>query len=220
MHHTGSSSPAGGLRERKKQATREALISAATQLFLRRGLAQTTIADIAAAADVAPRTFFLHFASKEDVLFHYLERYGDTAVDAIAQLRPGATPQDGVHSAVLSMIELYDAPEGGADTLAPLRVQLMRDSEGFPASLAARLSALQKRLLDALYSRFPEVAGSELVATHLGAACGAVGATAMHRITATPDLTSLDLKEAMLLALKRASAGFTDLAETPGETPP
>ncbi|WP_328388632.1 TetR/AcrR family transcriptional regulator [Nocardia sp. NBC_00416] len=216
MQHTENLASAGGLRERKKQATRQALIAAATQLFLRDGLARTTIADIAAAADAAPRTFFLHFASKEDVLFHYLERYGDAAVEAIAQLSPDATPREGVNDAVRAMIELYDAPGGGVDTLAPLRVQLMRDSRGLPASLAARLAALQKRLLDALYSRFPEAAGSELVASHLGATCGAVGATAVHRITSTPDHASPDLKRAMLLAMERAGAGFTDLDETAG----
>src|SRR5262245_43784618 len=57
-----------GIRERKKQRTRQALRQAALELFLERGFEATTIADITAAADVAPRTFFSYFQAKEDVV--------------------------------------------------------------------------------------------------------------------------------------------------------
>src|SRR6266511_3068761 len=57
-----------GIRKRKKQRTRQALRQAAARLFLERGFEATTIADITAAADVAPRTFFSYFQTKEDVV--------------------------------------------------------------------------------------------------------------------------------------------------------
>lgn len=57
-----------GLRERKKQQTKQALERAAFALFAAQGYAETTVEDIAAAAQVSRASFFRYFGSKEDVL--------------------------------------------------------------------------------------------------------------------------------------------------------
>ena len=56
-----------GLRERKKQRTRATLISAAVKLCLEQGYEHTTVDQIAAAAEVSPRTFSRYFATKDAV---------------------------------------------------------------------------------------------------------------------------------------------------------
>jgi AcrR family transcriptional regulator len=58
-----------GLRERKKQRTRETIAQAALELFDRDGFHETTIPAIAAAADVSPRTVSAYFPAKEDLVF-------------------------------------------------------------------------------------------------------------------------------------------------------
>ncbi|MFB4301329.1 TetR/AcrR family transcriptional regulator [Actinomadura sp. NTSP31] len=59
---------APGRRERKKAATRRALAAAARRLFLERGFAQVTVAEIADAADTAVSTLFAHFPGGKEAL--------------------------------------------------------------------------------------------------------------------------------------------------------
>jgi AcrR family transcriptional regulator len=73
-----------GLRERKKQRTREAITRAALELFAERGYDATTLADIAEAADVSTRTIFAYYASKEDILFCDFAVMRDALAQALA----------------------------------------------------------------------------------------------------------------------------------------
>ena len=62
--------PPSGLRERKKLKTKAAIQRAAIRLFKKRGYEQTTIEQIAAAAEISPSTFFNYFPSKEEVVIY------------------------------------------------------------------------------------------------------------------------------------------------------
>ncbi|WP_217201013.1 TetR family transcriptional regulator [Streptomyces buecherae] len=70
---TDQVTPPIGLRQRKKQRTRDALTRAALELFVEQGYEDTTVDEIAEAVDVSQRTFFRYFANKEEVAFSVQE---------------------------------------------------------------------------------------------------------------------------------------------------
>jgi AcrR family transcriptional regulator len=78
-----------GLRERKKQETREAIAAVAMRLFHERGYDEVTVAEVAAAADVSEKTVFNYFPAKEDLVFSRREPSQARLVAAIRDLGPG-----------------------------------------------------------------------------------------------------------------------------------
>jgi AcrR family transcriptional regulator len=80
-----------GLRERKKQRTRQLLADTARRLFSERGFEQVSIAEIARAADVSQATVFNYFPTKEDLVFSGLEAFEQRLLAAIRE-RPHGEP--------------------------------------------------------------------------------------------------------------------------------
>ncbi|MGW6459876.1 TetR family transcriptional regulator [Streptomyces sp. NPDC055078] len=76
-----------GLRERKKQLTRDALVRAALELFTTQGYEETTVDEIADAVDVSQRTFFRYFAGKEEAAFS-VQRLAESRFLAALRERP------------------------------------------------------------------------------------------------------------------------------------
>jgi TetR/AcrR family transcriptional regulator, regulator of mycofactocin system len=135
-----------GLRERKKQRTREQIVEAAMALFAERGYHATTIADIATAADVAPRTFFTYFPSKEAVVFHDLDRDLDSLASALRDRLPGETAFDALRRWIDAMFDQWMAEEDEA----LLRKRLCREDEGLANFQGGILARIQELLLEAI----------------------------------------------------------------------
>jgi AcrR family transcriptional regulator len=97
-----------GLRERKKQRTREEIASAAMRLFRDRGFDAVTVAEIAREAEVSEKTVFNYFPSKEDLIVHRGQEMTEALVEAIRELTPGGsivTPFRRVTEQLLETIE-------------------------------------------------------------------------------------------------------------------
>src|SRR5258705_13588959 len=96
-----------GLREQKKQQTHAALVDAAARLFAERGYDKTTVADIAAAADVSTRTFFSYFRAKEDVLFAGTDERLKAIAEAFDTVQAGS-PLEAMHRIVEHVLAASD----------------------------------------------------------------------------------------------------------------
>jgi AcrR family transcriptional regulator len=157
-----------GLRERKKQRTRRALVEAALRLFDEKGYEETTLAEIAATADVSTRTFFSYFASKEDVVFYDSEQQIDRALALLAGRRPGQSPAD--------LLRTFIGDQGEELWLeyATLRMRLVMQEPPLQARALHLLFDSQIRLARALHEAYPELFGPVEAAAAVGSLIGAV----------------------------------------------
>jgi AcrR family transcriptional regulator len=93
-------------RDRLDSQTRAALIAAARITFSRLGYARTTVADITERADVSRATFYVYFASKDDVFRVLTQQLRDEFLEA--QEAQGADPGDQVAVAAASVTRFGD----------------------------------------------------------------------------------------------------------------
>ena len=140
------SKPEGTLRERKKQRTEKTIIDAAFRLFGQKGFDAVSIEEIAAAADVAPRTFYRYFPTKEDVVFRD-PAAPEAGWRALAEHRPGETDVDFVARVMKAALSSHNPQHA---------TQMYILIESTP-SLQARMFRIewedQKTLIEALLAR-------------------------------------------------------------------
>jgi AcrR family transcriptional regulator len=126
-----------GLRERKKLRTRRAIAAAALRLFDERGYEETTISDIAAAAEVSPRTFFSYFPSKDDVVFAEMdERLADMRA-RLAERPAGEAPMATFRRVTEALLQAIAAEDGEHGAI---QVALIRERPSLQAMALKRLS--------------------------------------------------------------------------------
>jgi AcrR family transcriptional regulator len=113
-----------GLRERKRLRTREVIAGAALELFDRQGFAETTIPQIAAAADVSPRTVSGYFPHKEDLAFPDADEAFATLHERLERRPPGETAIEALRAWIGGWIEQSDPEE------LRIRQRVVRAHEG------------------------------------------------------------------------------------------
>ena len=102
MADVSSESP--GLRERKKLRTRAVLVDAAMDLCLKQGYQHTTVEQIAASADVSPRTFSRYFPTKDAVFLTLLEDYAHEVAIELERVDAGVGPLEAMRRANVEVL--------------------------------------------------------------------------------------------------------------------
>ncbi|MFF5127652.1 TetR/AcrR family transcriptional regulator [Streptomyces syringium] len=140
-----------GLRESKKQETRQLISDHATRLFIEEGFERTTIAEIAAAARVAKKTVTNYFPRKEDLALDHHEEFTASLARAVAGRADG-------ESALAALRREFDAALDRRDPVAgfagPEFARMIADSP----TLTARLRDLHDQREEALAAVLAEAA--------------------------------------------------------------
>jgi AcrR family transcriptional regulator len=138
-----------GLRERKKELTRQQIAETAWRLFADRGFEQVTVAEVAREAQVAVATVFNYFPTKEDLFYYRLEAFGARMVDAISTRAAGEPVLVAFRRYLLESGGLLTQVEAGdAQALERLRT-VSRVIAASPALMARERQAIA-RTADAL----------------------------------------------------------------------
>ena len=134
-----------GLREQKKQATREALRAAALRLALERGPDNVRVDDIAEAAGVSPRTYNNYFSSREQAIVAAVTSEREARVAAAVADRPDGV---GLADAVIEAIVDQYAGEPSHDALLLITTRpTLRDA------FVDTTTAIEHPLTDAIAER-------------------------------------------------------------------
>ncbi|MFJ5265006.1 TetR family transcriptional regulator [Streptomyces sp. NPDC088387] len=208
--------PVQGLRERKKQRTRSTLITAAVELMYSKGYDETTVAEIAAAAEVSTRTFFAYFPTKEDILFADTKQRTEDAVQRVTARLPGEGPSDALLRALRETVAGEATAQELAGELASRRIRLVLSTPALQAGAMRRITSAQRELTEALLAAFPDDLTPAQAAAAVGALVGALVNTALTVMPGDPG--SDELLEALAAAATVAVRGIGILG-TPGTDP-
>jgi len=169
-----------GRRERKKLATRQALLDAALRLGLEHGVDGVTVEDICEAADVSSRTFFNYFPSKESALAG--DGPAHVPAECLRKLTPGsgrAGLQDDIHGLLR---HTADEIAGRWEELSARRRLLEHNPVLLPLHLA-KFADYEQTLIDAIARRVDADPKHDLYPQLVAATAGAVMRVAMRRWT-------------------------------------
>ncbi|WP_328461600.1 TetR/AcrR family transcriptional regulator [Streptomyces sp. NBC_00448] len=166
MAETIEQAGAGGRRERKKAATRQAIADTALRLFLERGYEQVSVREIAEGADVSVSTLFNYFPhGKEALVFDEDARNEETLVRAVTDRPPGQTLPQALRAYLVGFVVTGHAQDPRFAGLQKLirqtpalreysRAMWLRHEHALARALADQAGRPHDDLLCAAYARF------------------------------------------------------------------
>ncbi|MCW3815882.1 TetR/AcrR family transcriptional regulator [Micromonospora sp. DR5-3] len=162
-----------GLRETKKQETRQLISDHATRLFIAQGFEQTTIAEIAAAARVAKKTVTNYFPRKEDLALDHQEQFAASLAGAVTARRPGESALAALRRAFADAVAAQDPTAGFSGQQF---ARMIADSPTLSACLRGLHDQREHHLAQAL----AEATGAQPDDITVQTAAGLLGA--VHRV--------------------------------------
>lgn len=210
MTATVNSSPAQPTdrRRRRTARTRAGIEAAALRLFTEQGFEATTVEQIAAAADIAPRTFFRHFPSKDAVLFGDQSREIERMRAVLADRPADEHPMRSFTAALLDAAERME-PDREQHLM---RARLLR---GFEAGGDYEFHLLRQRWVQGLTDLMAERLGTGGCADPRPGAWSMVlmscFAAAMHTWLTRTD--GVELRHALTEILRETTSGLAEAAD-------
>lgn len=138
------------MRDRTRRAVQAELVDLAMRLFLTQGYEQTTVAQIAAAANMSSRTFFRYFASKDDLITQATAGKGEEIVQALASQPMNTPPWTALRQAFEPLITEMVTDER---SLAIMRMML--EEPALAPNLTYKHATWSQNLARALEPRLP-----------------------------------------------------------------
>jgi AcrR family transcriptional regulator len=192
----GEGARPSGLRERKKARTRASIREHALRLFREQGYAETTVEQIAEAAEVSPSTFFRYFPTKEDVVLQ--DDFDPIAIERFEAQPPGLSPIAALRAAMREAFDVAPAEQVGlwrelnelATSVPELRARALDD---WLRSMNMIAGLMAKRL-----GRDPDDLGVRILA---GAVLG-VGISVMMTALGDPSADIMELMDEGLAMLE------------------
>jgi len=166
-----------GLRELKKEQTRQLIADTAWRLFTERGFDQVSVAEVARAAQVAEATVYNYFRTKEDLFYWRLEAFGTRLAEAVSTRPPGEPALAAFRRALLADGGLLAQAEAG-DPLALARLRVINQVIAASPALLAREQQALSHAASSLASQLaadigaspgdlrPQVAANALIGVH------------------------------------------------------
>jgi AcrR family transcriptional regulator len=161
------------LRERKKAKTRLAIREHAMELFAKQGYDETTVEQIAAAAEVSPSTFFRYFPSKEEVVLQ--DDYDALLLAAFHAQSPDVAPLEALRNAIT---DVFSAMPESQRAQEAERTRLLTKVPELRARMLAQGADMISMLAEAVAQRVGRQADEFEVRTFAGALIGVALAVA------------------------------------------